>query len=211
MTPEEELIARVCSGDKACFHDLIRPYTRLMFATASSVLRNSADAEEAVQEAVLKVFLHISQLTDRRRFRPWLLQIVMNEARMLRRKLRPHLYESIDEQTEDNEGDSVPKQFADWHDLPYEALERDQLRAAVRDAVGQLPVMYREVLILVDGQRLNYQEVAEVLGVSVGVVKTRVHRARMRVQAKLQPTFQPRLSDHIRLMKGMNPWFHARR
>lgn len=207
---EEQLIARVCSGDKACFHDLIRPYTRLMFATASSVLRNSADTEEAVQEAVLKVFLHLSQLSDRGRFRPWLLQIVVNEARMLRRKLRSHLYDSIEEQTEVHEGDSVPKQFADWHDLPYETLERDELRAAVRDAVNQLPVIYREVLMLVDGQCLNYQEVAEVLGVTVGVVKTRVHRGRMRVQEQLHPKFQPRLSDHIRLMKGMNPWFHAR-
>jgi RNA polymerase sigma-70 factor (ECF subfamily) len=211
LTPEEELIARVCSGDKACFHNLIRPYTRLMFATASSVLHNSADAEEAVQEAVLKVFLNLSQLTDRRRFRPWLLQIVVNEARMLRRKLRTFLYESIEEQTEDNEGDSVPRQFADWHDLPNEALERDQLRAAVRDAVDQLPVIYREVLLLIDGQRLSYQEVAEVLGVTVGVVKTRVHRARMRVQEQLRPAFRPRLSDHIRLMKGMNPWSHAKR
>jgi RNA polymerase sigma-70 factor (ECF subfamily) len=181
-----------------------------MFSTASSVLHNSADAEEAVQEAVLKVFLHLSQLTDRGCFRSWLLQIVANEARMLRRKLRSYLYDSIDEQTEDAECDSVPKQFADWHDLPFEAIEREQLRVAVRNAVDELPLIYREVLMLVDAQCLSYQEVAEILGVTVGVVKTRIHRARMRVQERLQPVFRPRFSDHIRLMKGMNPWFHAR-
>jgi len=210
ISPEEQIIARVCAGEKACFHDLIRPYTRLMFASALAVIRNPADAEEAVQEAALKAFLHISQLEDRSRFRAWLLQIVVNEARMHRRHLRRQLYESIDEVDSDNESDSVPRQFADWHDLPNEALEREQLRSAVQDAVDKLPTIYREVLLLIDSQHLSYLTVAEGLGVSVGVVKTRVHRARMHIQEQLGPVFRPRFSDHIRLMKGMNPWSRAK-
>ena len=73
MSPEEAIIARICEGEKACFHDLIRPYTRMMFASALAVLRNPADAEEAVQEAALKAFLYLSKLEDRRRFRALLL------------------------------------------------------------------------------------------------------------------------------------------
>ncbi len=207
---EEAMIALVCEGEKAHFHDLIRPYARIMFASAQAVLRNPADAEDAVQEAALKAFLHLPQLEDRRRFRAWLLQIVVNEARMHRRKLRRQLYESIDEADESDEGDSVPRQFADWHDLPDEALDRDQLRDAVRNAVDKLPESYREVLLLIDSQHLSYADVAEALRVSVGTVKTRVHRARMRIQEQLAPVFQPRFSDHIRLMKGMNPWSHAK-
>ena len=207
---EEENIARVCGGEKACFHDLIRPYARMMFASALAVLRNPADAEEAVQEAALKAFLHLSQLEDRRRFRAWLLQIVVNEARTHRRHLRRQLYDSIDEVGDDNEGDSVPRQFADWHDLPNEALEREELKAAVRSAVDKLPEIYREVLLLIDSQHLSYLVVAEGLGVSVGVIKTRVHRARMRLQEQLGPVFQPRTSDYIGLMKGMNPWSRAK-
>ena len=207
---EEAMIAFICEGEKAHFHELIRPYTRVMFAAAQAVLRNPADAEDAVQEAALKAFLHLPQLEDRRKFRAWLLQIVVNEARMHRRKLRSQLYESIDEADESDEGDSVPRQFADWHDLPDEALDRDQLRDAVRNAVDKLPGAYREVLLLIDSQHQSYAEVAEALGVSVGVVKTRVHRARMRIQEQLGPVFQPRFSDHIRLMKGMNPWSHAK-
>jgi len=210
MSQEEATIARVCAGEKACFHDLIRPYTRLMFASALAVLRNPADAEEAVQEAALKAFLHLSQLEDRRRFRAWLLQIVINEARMHRRHLRRQLYDSIDEVDVDVEADSVPRQFADWHDLPNEALEREQLGTAVRSAVDKLPEIYREVLLLIDSQHLSYLVVAEGLGVSVGVVKTRVHRARMRIQEQLSPVFRPRFSDHIQLMKGMNPWSRAK-
>ena len=210
MSQEEEIIARICEGEKACFHDLIRPYARMMFASALAVLRNPADAEEAVQEAALKAFLHLSQIEDRRRFRPWLLQIVVNEARMHRRRLRRELYESIDEVDEVNESDSVPRQFADWHDLPNEALEHEQLRAEVRSAVDKLPEIYREVLLLIDSQHLSYLVVAEGLGVSVGVVKTRVHRARMRIQEQLGPVFQPRFTDHIQLLKGMNPWSRAK-
>ncbi len=210
MPQEEEIIARICKGEKACFHDLIRPYGRMMFASALAVLRNPADAEEAVQEAALKAFLHLSQLEDRRRFRAWLLQTVVNEARMHRRHLRRQLYESIDEVDDDNEADSVPRQFADWHDLPNEALEREELEAAVRSAADKLPEIYREVLLLIDSQHLSYLVVAEALGVSVGVVKTRVHRARMRIQEHLGPVFQPRISDYIGLMKGINPWSRAK-
>ena len=204
------MIALICEGEKAYFHELIRPYARIMFASAQAVLRNPADAEDAVQEAALKAFLHLAQLEDRRRFRAWLLQIVVNEARMHRRKLRRQLYDSIDEVDESNEGDSVPRQFADWHELPDEALDRDQLRNAVRTAVDKLPEVYREVLLLIDNQHLNYATVAEGLGVSVGALKTRIHRARMRVQEQLGPVFQPRFTDHIRLMKGMNPWSRAK-
>ena len=208
--PEEATIALICQGDKALFHDLIRPYTGVMFAAAVGVLKKPADAEEAVQEGALKAFLHLAQLEDRKRFRSWLIQIVINEARMYRRKLRRQLYDSIDETDEGDDGDSVPRQFADWHDLPNEALEQEQLRSAVREAVDKLPSIYREVLLLIDTQHLSYEMVAEALGVSVGVVKTRVHRARMRIQEELTPVFKPRFADQIRLMKGMNPWSHAR-
>ncbi len=168
------------------------------------------DAEEAVPEAALKAFLHLATLEDRTRFRAWLLQIVVNEARMHRRHSRAQLFESIDQVDDTHDSDSVPRQFADWHDLPSEALDREQLRDAVRTAVYKLPDIYREVLILIDSQHLSYAVVAETLGVSIGVVKTRVHRARMRIQEQLGPAFQPRISDHIRLLKGMNPWSRAR-
>jgi RNA polymerase sigma-70 factor (ECF subfamily) len=209
-TSEEELIGRVCAGEKACFHDLIRPYTRLMFGYADSILRNHADSEEAVQEAVLKVFINLPKLKDRRRFRAWLLQIVVNEARMYRRKLRRSLYEPIEGCVVEGEADSVPRQFADWHDLPDEALGAAELKTEVFKAIANLPEIYREVIALVDNQHLDYATVSIALGVSVGVVKTRVHRARMKLQEQLRPVFQPKFADRIRLMKGMNPWFRVK-
>jgi len=204
---DADLVARICAGDKPAFHELIAPYKRIMFAAAFGVLRLPQDAEEAVQEGTLKAFLHLPELKERGRFKPWLLRIIVNEARMQRRHRRSALYESLAE-ADEREG-SGPRQFADWHDLPDEALEREELRQAVRKAVDALPETYREVYLLADGKDVSHAVIAEALGVTVGVVKTRLHRARMRVQEQLRPVFQPRFSDTIRLMKGMNPWSRA--
>jgi RNA polymerase sigma-70 factor (ECF subfamily) len=214
MTQEHEcardaaLVQRICAGEKALFHELIAPYRRILFAAAYAVLRNPEDAEEAVQEAALKAFLHLQDLKEPERFKPWLLRIVVNEARMHRRQGRQNLFEPM-AADDMQDGDSYPRQFADWHDLPDEALEREELRNAVRHAVDSLPAMYREVYLLADANQVSHAVIAETLGVSVGAVKTRLHRARLRVQEQLRPAFQPRFSDHIRLMKGMNPWSRA--
>ena len=204
---DADLVVRICAGDKAFFHDLIAPYRRIMFAAAFAVLRQPEDAEEAVQEGTLKAFLHLTELKEPKRFKPWLLRIIVNEARMHRRHSRPGLYEPLSEPDESET--SYPRQFADWHELPDEALEHEELRQAVRKAVENLPESCREVYLLADGKKVSHAVIAEALGVSVGVVKTRLHRARLRVQEQLRPAFQPRFADNIRLMKGMNPWSRA--
>jgi RNA polymerase sigma-70 factor (ECF subfamily) len=130
---------------------------------------------------------------------------------MRRRKDRPQLYESIDEDAGGEEGDFRPKQFADWRDLPSEALDREELRSAVREAITKLSEKYRVVLLLADAQSLRYEEIAAALKISMPAVKTRLHRARMKLQEHLAPVFKPRFSDHLMLLKGMNPWSRARK
>ncbi len=120
--------------------------------------------------------------------------------------------ESLDSsEKEEENGTFRPQTFADWRDLPGDALDREDLRKAIRDAVGKLPEKYRAVFVLADGQSLAYAEIAEILNLTVSNVKTRLHRARMMLQEHLTPAFTPRMSDHIALLKGMNPWSRARR
>ena len=206
------LIARVRAGERECFHDLIRPYERAMYAIGYSILRNSADAEDVAQEAVIKAFTHLDQLQDDEKFKSWLLRIVNNEAQMRRRKARQHLYETVDssEQEEEN-GGFLPRSIADWRDLPGDALDREELRNAIRDATAHLPEKYRAVFVLADGQSLGYHDIAEALNLTVPAVKTRLHRARMMLQEHLKPVFKPRFSDRINLLKGMNPWSRVRK
>jgi len=94
---ERELISRVLSGEREHFHELSRPYERGMYITAFSILRNQADAEEAVQEAVLKAMTHLDQLSDLAKFKGWILQIATNEARLKRRSRDERLFECLEE------------------------------------------------------------------------------------------------------------------
>lgn len=204
---EAALIARIRAGETSLFLDLIRPYERSVYLLAYSVLKNQADAEDAAQEATLKAFQHLDQLRSESTFKGWLLQIAMNEARMRRRKNRAHLYESLDEAgAESEEGDVMPRQFADWREIPSEALERKELREQLTKALYDLPEKYREVFLLRDVQHLSEKEAAEILGISVAAAKARLHRARLQLREQLTPIFKKRWSDRLPFLKGVKPW-----
>jgi RNA polymerase sigma-70 factor (ECF subfamily) len=184
---EAELIRSVCNGEREAFYELVRPYERMIYATAISVVKNAADAEEVAQEAVLKAFSGLPNFRGESKFSTWLLQITYNEARMKLKKARSHLYESIDEQQRNEEGDFWPRDFADWRPIPSELLEKSEIRQAVQYAINSLRSIYREVLILRDIQHLSIQETAAILGISEGNVKTRHHRARLLLRDSLAP------------------------
>jgi RNA polymerase sigma-70 factor (ECF subfamily) len=117
------------------------------------------------------------------------IQITINEAKMKLRKDRHHLYESLDDGKQNDEGDYVPKDFADWREIPSEALEQSELRQALAKALDSLPEKYRTVLILRDVQQLSINETAEALGLSEANVKTRLCRARLQMRDALAPRF----------------------
>jgi RNA polymerase sigma-70 factor (ECF subfamily) len=210
---EPVLIQRILAGERDLFHDLIRPYERGAFLLAYSILRNQDDAEETVQQAMVKIYSHLAQLTESDKFKQWAMRVIDNEAKMYRRKRRQHLYESIDQSsTEASEEKAFyPKQFADWRDLPSDAVERTEIREAVAQALAHLPDIYREVFVLRDMQHLDVAETAEALGLGESAVKTRLHRARLMMREALTPIFaKPKVSIWER-WKGSNPWLAAKR
>ena len=184
---EAGLIERARRGDREAFYELLRPCERMVYATALSVLKNPADAEEVSQEAVLKAFTGLKSFRAEARFSTWLVQITYNEARMRLRKARPHLYESLDGHSEDGDGNISPRDFADWQPIPSELLEKEEIRQAVHDAINSLSPAYREVLVLRDLQHLSIKETMTILGVSETSVKTRLHRARLQLRDALAP------------------------
>ena len=186
---EAQLIARIRGGEVEAFYELVRPYERAAFVAASSLVRNDADAEEVTQEAILKAFKNISRFRQESKFSTWLIQICINEAKMKLRKDRRHLYDSIEEGQQNDEGDYIPKDFADWREIPSEALEQKELRKALSQALDSLPEKYRTVLILRDVQHLSINETANVLGLSEANVKTRLCRARLQMRDALAPGF----------------------
>jgi RNA polymerase sigma-70 factor (ECF subfamily) len=186
---EDVLVRRVQNGDSDAFFELVRPYERAVFLAALSLVKNDADAEDVAQEAILKAFKNLARFRQESKFSTWLIQIAINEAKMRLRKDRRHLYESIDEGRLGDEGDYIPKDFADWREIPSEALEQKELRKALTKALDSLPEKYRTVLILRDVQHLSIAETAQVLGLSEANVKTRLSRARLQMRDALAPGF----------------------
>jgi RNA polymerase sigma-70 factor (ECF subfamily) len=187
---EAELLARVRSGEHEAFYELVRPYERAIYLTAFSIINNDADAEEVVQEAILKAFKAIGSFRAEAKFSTWLIQITMNEARMKRRKDRRHLFESLDQPKKgEDDGDYIPHDFADWREIPSEALENARLREGLKKGLASLSAKYRQVLILRDIEHLNIAETAKLIGISESAVKTRLLRARLMMRDALAPGF----------------------
>lgn len=204
-SPEQELIARILAGERKLFHELVRPYERAVYALAFSVLRNHADAEEAAQETMVKAFTRLEQLSAAEKFKPWLLQIAVNEARLKRRQAHGHLFQPLElEGTEDEK--PIPCNFAEWRDNPHEALERAEVREKVGKALAGLPQSYREMFVLRDVEQLSVTECSELLGVSQQVVKTRLHRARLMLRERLAPVFKKTWLERMFAGKRRNPW-----
>jgi len=174
--------------------------------TAYAVLRRHEDAEEAAQDTVMKALMHLDQLTDPAKFKAWLLQIAINEARLKRRRDHASLFESIENGSTNEEGMFMPRDFADWREIPSETLERTEIRAAIEAALGKLPPIYREVFVLRDVEQLSTGECAQSLGISEHAVKVRLHRARLRMREELAPAFRRSWFERFILLKGKKPW-----
>jgi RNA polymerase sigma-70 factor (ECF subfamily) len=206
---EQELIARVQGGQHELFYELVRPYERRVYAAALAILRNEADAEDVAQEAMLKAFASIRQFRAEARFSTWLIQITVNEALMRRRRERTVMMEGIDDRRTgqgDEESEYTPREFADWREIPSEALERKEIRQRLTDALASLDQKYREVFVLRDMEHLNIQETAEALGISVASVKTRLLRARLMLRDLLAAGWEQGWFSRLPFEKGTKPW-----
>jgi RNA polymerase sigma-70 factor, ECF subfamily len=184
---DNALIRQVLEGDSEAFYTLLKPYQRMLFASAVSLLGNEADAEEVVQESVLKAYKSLARFRGDCKFSTWLVQITINEGRMRLRKYREHLYQSLDEPQTNEDGEYTPRDFADWREIPSEALEREQVRRALQNALASLDQKYREVMILRDVNGLSTRETATMLGITEASVKTRLLRARLMMRDLLAP------------------------
>ena len=184
---EAELIVRILGGDKELFHELMRPYERMVYLTVYSIVKNETEAEDGAQEAVISAYRYLKSFRGDSKFSTWLVTIENNEGRKRLRRARGAAEESIDEETEKQEGDYTPAPLRDWREVPLEALERKELRATLRSAVAELPDIYRQVFVLRDLEELNIEETAQALDIKAGVVKVRLHRARIMLQKRLAP------------------------
>jgi RNA polymerase sigma-70 factor (ECF subfamily) len=183
---ERALLAALRAGDDAAYERLVREHAPRMLAVARRLLGDGEDARDAVQEAFGSAFRALGSFAGQARLSTWLHRIVVNAALMKLRTRRRKPEQPID--------DLLPRYEADGHRRdpggpwqPAERLERQERRKLVRDAIERLPEAHRTVLVLRDIEELDTAEVAELLGVTTGVVKTRLHRARQALRTLLDP------------------------
>jgi RNA polymerase sigma-70 factor (ECF subfamily) len=202
---EVALIGRIQRGERELFYELIRPYERRVFVIAFTILRNEADAQDAVQDAFLKAFKYLAQFRHESRFSTWLIQVAINEARLRQRKSHLEIMRPIEDQ-ENEDGTYTPRDFADWREIPSEALERKEIREKLVAALVSLAQKYREVFVLRDVEHMSIEDTAQALGISAGAVKTRLLRARLMLRDLLAPGLGGIWAGHSQIPKGTNPW-----
>lgn len=201
------LIAAILSGQREKFHDLIRPYERRVYLTALSLVKNETEAEDVAQEAILRAYRKLASFRGDAKFSTWLIAITLNEARTRLREEKHALFDSLDSRSPED-GDYTPAALTDWREIPSQALERLEICKLLHDAVKELPDAFREVVILRDMEEMSVNETAEALGISVALVKVRLHRARLLLQKKLVPLLRIEWKGKIKSgMLRRLPWF----
>ncbi|HEY8346169.1 MAG TPA: sigma-70 family RNA polymerase sigma factor [Symbiobacteriaceae bacterium] len=190
--PDEVLVKQAQEGDRAALCELIRRYERKTYNLAFRLMGNHADASDAAQEALVRVYMRLHKFRGDAAFSTWLFRVVTNTCldELRRRERLQHL--SLDEPLTTEDG-PLPRQSMVDTASPLELVERGELQEAVQRAINRLPADYRAVVVLRDIQDYSYQQIAYCLGTSLGTVKSRLHRARQALQVILRNTEGERL------------------
>lgn len=177
---DEELVQKAQQDDERAFGNLVERYETKVYSLAMKMLRNPEDAEDVLQDTFLRAYRGIKSFQGNSTFSTWIYRITANSALMrLRKKQLPTV--SIDDADERE----TPINIADWSPGPVEQLLTKETQKAMDEAIEGLPPEFKQVFILRDVEELSNAEVAEILDLSVAAVKSRLHRARLKVRNRL--------------------------
>lgn len=181
---EAELIDLIIAGDTASFYRLIQPHQRRLFRIALAVLRNDADAEDVVQETLVRAFQNLRSFRNEARFSTWLTSIALNEAKRNLRERGRYAFAPID---------SNPEYFLAREEPngPGQEIERRELLALVHQALSGLQSEYRQIFFLREIQEVSTQNAAEELGIPISLVKVRLFRAKRLLRNRLNSLMYP--------------------
>ncbi len=178
---DDDLIAQCLSGSREAFSELVKRYQNRLYTCVYRILGNPEDSMDVVQEAFLSAFVSLRRFKGRCRFSTWLHRIATNCAINLKRERKARY--SLEDYSTANE----PFDPNDANQPSYE-LEQAEVVARVRRALATLEPEERALLIMKDADGLRYSKIASILDVPVGTVRSRLHRARMKLSGLLQQT-----------------------
>ena len=192
---EETLLKAFHSDDPStALSVLFERYADSIYRLALGLLREPLAAEDVVQETFLSAITHRHQFEGRSKLSTWLYRIAYNASRdKLRKKTEEFLpeEEAVDD---DYQNIPMPKSMIEWNWSPEEMLTNNEAKNEVKKAIQSLPQSLKAVFLLRDIEELSTEETAEALGLSIGAVKVRLHRARLALREQLSTYFEERVS-----------------
>lgn len=184
VLPDEELVRAFLEGDREAFEELVRRYHPVVLNMACRLLGNRNDAADVCQEVFILLLRKLGSFRGEAKFSTWLYRVSLNACHDHARRSRRHV--SLSE----SPGEDMPEmeQLLPDEGLegPEESMEREEVRRRVQEAIRRLPPKFKEVVYLHDISGYNYKEVAEILDINLGTVKSRLNRARARLAVELE-------------------------
>lgn len=186
---EQDLVAAAKAGDSDAFVTLLNQYSRHIYRLGLSITGNHHDAEDVLQEALLKAYTALADFQGNSRFYTWLVRIAVNVALGKLRKRTLWKESSLDEPREGEDGSFIPLEVESWGEDPEKACLNSELQQILADVIQTLDPKSRTIFTLRDVEKFSIEETATMLGVSIPVVKTRLLRSRLRLREELTKYF----------------------
>lgn len=178
------LVARAQRGDRVALDNLIRKHSTRAYQYAFRLTRNPEEAADVVAEAFVRVFRAIHNFKGTSAFTTWMYRILTNCFLDIRKKERTR--ETISLELESQHGESpLERQLQSQGSGPIEEVERNEKESVIQQAVATLPDYQQSIIIMYHVQMLSYEEIARILDVPIGTVKSRLNRARLSLRALL--------------------------
>jgi RNA polymerase sigma-70 factor, ECF subfamily len=189
---ENALVAQLKAGSEEAFAWLIATYHQPVYSLLARTIPLSTDAADLTQEVFVKIFRGISGFHGDASLRTWIYRIALHEASNQRRWWSRHRRQEVTieaETGESNEGQPlcIKDTLIDQHESPFETAQKAEIRARVEAELREVPEPFRTVVVLRDLEGLAYEEIAEILNVNLGTVKSRLLRGRAHLKARLAP------------------------
>lgn len=183
---EAELIKAAANGDQSAFSELVTEYERLVYNTVKSKVLSAEDAMDISQEVFIKIWKALPNWRGECKFATWVYKVCINASLDFLRRA-PEETESLSGRPDDD-GDERPLDIADdsVQASPERRLEQSETTMAVRRAIARLPEDQREIVILRDIDGYSYDEIADMLSLGIGTVKSRINRARTKLKSLLE-------------------------
>ncbi|HYK37912.1 RNA polymerase sigma factor [Alloacidobacterium sp.] len=193
IRPEEaDVVAELKAGSEEAFAWLISTYHQPIYSVIARMLQNPADAADVTQDVFVKVFRGIDGFHGESSLRTWLYRIALHEASNQRRWWSRHCRQEVTIEAEtghsaDGQALCIKDTLVDENESPFDMAAHEEIRARVEAELREIPDPFRSVLVLRDIEGLTYEEIAEILNVQLGTVKSRLMRGRAQIKARLTP------------------------